>query len=182
MANKHAQLSVATNTQTLLWQTSSGFSPDPAISGQVFRAGRAGDPVPIVVVNHDATNAVFVGGSNVTTSTGAKLAAGGTLTYQVVGNDSLYAQSASAAVSVGVTVALRKDSCGFRVRVAEVRLLPPRQPIRSARRQRDPVDVDRFQDNLRAAVAVRPAVSDDQLHRLAGLAMDKLASARVLYP
>lgn len=109
MANDPAQITVLTAAK-LLWQTSTGVSPDPetTLAGnatqQIFRAGTVNDPVPIVVENTDATNAVYLGGSGVTTSTGLKLAAGASLTYNVVGNDSLYAISAGSvvvAVAVG---------------------------------------------------------------------------------
>jgi hypothetical protein len=108
MANKSAPITVTT-TAALLWQTSTGVSPDPLptaagnATAQIFRAGTFNDPVPIVIENTDATNAVYLGGSGVTTSTGIKLAAGASLTYNVIGNDSLYAISAgSVAVDVSV--------------------------------------------------------------------------------
>jgi hypothetical protein len=106
MANRAAQITVATTGQTLLWQTSTGVAPDTAINpaAQVFRAGNGVDSVPILIVNHDGTNAVFLGGSAVTIATGARLAAGGSLTFNVIGNDSLFAQASTAAVVVGVSV------------------------------------------------------------------------------
>lgn len=105
MANVSAQLTVTTAAE-LLWQTTTGVSPDPAVAvaSQIFPAGTPDDPRPILVENTDATNPVYIGGSAVTTSTGTKLAAGGSLTYNVIGNDSLYAISAGSvvvAVSVG---------------------------------------------------------------------------------
>lgn len=104
MANIAARVTVTT-TATLLWQTSTGVSPDTAIAtaSQVFPAGNPNDPVPILVANTDGSNAVYLGGSAVTTSTGVPLAAGASISYNVIGNDSLYAISAgSVAVAVGV--------------------------------------------------------------------------------
>lgn len=102
MATVSSQISVGTGTPTLLWQTSTGVSPDAAISGQVFRACTMNDPLPIVIENVGA-NAAFLGGSGVTTGTGLSLAAAASLTFNVVGNDSLYA-IAGTATTVSVLV------------------------------------------------------------------------------
>ncbi len=105
MASVSAVVGV-TSTATLLWQTTSGVSPDPVVNyaDQIFWAGTPTDPRPIVIENQDATNAVYLGGSGVTALTGTELAAGASLTYNVVGNDSLYAITASATVDVAVDV------------------------------------------------------------------------------
>jgi len=92
-------------TATLLWRTTSGVSPDPAVAfgSQIFPAGTQNDPRPILIENQGA-GAVYLGGSGVTDATGIELASGGSLTYNVIGNDSLYAVAAaseSVAVSVG---------------------------------------------------------------------------------
>ncbi len=99
MANLASQVTVAT-TAILLWETTSNQSPDPAPapSSQIFQCGTFNDPIPIVIENLDATNAVYLGGSAVTTTTGLTLPAGGSLTFNVVGNDSLYAISAGSVV------------------------------------------------------------------------------------
>jgi hypothetical protein len=104
MAQVTAHRSVTTATPVLLWQTSTGFSPDPAITGQVFRAMAASDPLPIIIENLDATNPVYLGGSGVTSSTGTELAAGGSITRNVIGNDSEYAIASGGTVSVSVQV------------------------------------------------------------------------------
>lgn len=103
MASIGTNQSVST-TPKLLWQTSTGVSPDAAISGQVYRAGAFDDPIPILIRNEDATNQVTLGGSAVVAGTGPSLRAGESLTFNVIGNDSLYARSASATVVVSVLV------------------------------------------------------------------------------
>ena len=103
MAQVTSQVSVLTTAPaTLLWQTSTGVAPDAAISGQVVRAGTFNDPVPIIIENLDATNAVYLGGSGVTSSIGTKLAAGGSITRNVIGNDSEYARASGGTVAVSV--------------------------------------------------------------------------------
>lgn len=110
MANIAVQLSVA-ETAVLLWQTTTGVSPDPLTTAegnekaQLYRAGTFNDPVPIVVANTDDTNPVWLGGSGVTSETGLPLPANESLAYNVVGSDSLYAisgQSGGVAVAVSV--------------------------------------------------------------------------------
>jgi hypothetical protein len=109
MATNSAQISVATGAASLLWQTSTGVSPDPlpASAGgtaQVFRAASFNDPLTITVINTDATNPIYIGGSGVTSGTGTRLAAGLSRTWQVVGNDSAYAISTGGTVVTGVSV------------------------------------------------------------------------------
>jgi|SRR5579872_842441 len=104
MAQVSAQLTVGTSTPVLLWQTSTGVSPDAAISGQVFRAGTFNDPVPIVIENTDATNPIFLGPVGVTSSTGFRVAAGLSITRNVMGNDSEYAISTGGNVATAVLV------------------------------------------------------------------------------
>ena len=101
MGQVSAQISVTTSA-TLLWQTSTGESPDTAISGQVFRAAAFPQSLPILVVNQ-GTGSIYVGGSAVTTSTGTLVVAGGSFTYNVTGNDSMYAVAGSTQ-TVGVCV------------------------------------------------------------------------------
>lgn len=100
-----AAVVTVTTTPALLWETTTGIAPDPAVAtgSQIFRAGTFNDPLPIVVENQGAS-AVYLGGSAVTTATGLELPSGDSLTYNVVGNDSVYAVSAGSiavAVSVG---------------------------------------------------------------------------------
>jgi hypothetical protein len=102
MAQVSSQISVLTSASSLLWQTSTGVSPDAAISGQVVRAGTFNDPVPIIIENLDATNPVYLGPTGVTSSTGTKLAAGGSITRNVIGNDSEYARATGGTVAVSV--------------------------------------------------------------------------------
>lgn len=108
MAQTPAQVSVTTGGAALLWQTSTGVSPDPETTKagnatpQIFRAGTVNDPVPILISNLDATNPVYLGGSGVTANTGAKLAAGASITRNVVGNDSEYAIATGGTVLVAV--------------------------------------------------------------------------------
>jgi hypothetical protein len=103
MASIGSVVSVTT-AATLLWQTSTGVAPDAAIGGQVYRAGQMNDPVPVLVRNEDTTNAVTLCGLAGVAGVGPSLRAGESLTFNPVGNDSLYAISASATVDVSVLV------------------------------------------------------------------------------
>ena len=104
MAHISAQVAVI-DTPTLLWQTTTGVPPDPAVDsdGQVFRAGTFNDPLPVVIQNPSEADSVWLGGSTVTAETGTELPFGASLSFNVVGNDSLYAVSAGSVV-VGVLV------------------------------------------------------------------------------
>lgn len=100
---------MGTGATALLWQTSTGVPPDPAtaLAGGttgVFRAGTFNDSLPIVIENLDAANAVYLGDSAVTSSTGTKLAAGASITRNPVGNDSEYAIAVGGTVNVSVEV------------------------------------------------------------------------------
>jgi hypothetical protein len=103
------QVSVGTGATSLLWQTTTGVSPDPipATAGGttgVFWAGTPVDPVPIIIENLDGANPIYLGPVGVTSSTGTKVAAGGSITRNVVGNDSEYAIATGGTVSVSVQV------------------------------------------------------------------------------
>jgi hypothetical protein len=104
MASASRVVSVGT-TATLLWQTTSGVSPDPAVSVStgIFWAGTPDDPRPILVRNTGAAT-VYLGGSAVATATGLELLTGESIPYNVVGNDSLYAVVASSTNNVTVEV------------------------------------------------------------------------------
>ena len=110
MAQADAPVSVGTGATSLLWQTSTGVSPDPKTTlagnatAQIYRAGTVNDPVPIIIENLDATNPVYLGSSTVSSTTGTKLIAGASITRNVVGNDSEYAISTGGTVSVSVEV------------------------------------------------------------------------------
>jgi hypothetical protein len=110
MAQASNQVSVGTSTPALLWQTSTGIAPDPettkqgSATAQIYMAGTVNDPVPIIIENLDASNPIYLGPSNVTSSTGTKVAAGGSITRNVVGNDSEYAISTGGTVAVAVEV------------------------------------------------------------------------------
>jgi hypothetical protein len=104
MAAVDAALSVTTGAPVLLWQTSTGVSPDAAIAGQVFRAGTFDSPIPILVRNEDATHNATLGGSAVTANSGPSLRAGESLTFNIVGNDSLYAIANTNTVTITVLV------------------------------------------------------------------------------
>jgi hypothetical protein len=97
MTVKSTQISVATTGQTEL------FGPSVTRFGQYF--GTVGDPVPVVFVNQDATNNVYLGGPDVTasgTDGGVLLAAGLSIGLSVVEGDIWYAVATGAAVIVGV--------------------------------------------------------------------------------
>jgi hypothetical protein len=111
MAQTVAQVAAPSSNQILLWQTSTGVAPDPLpanVSGgvtSVYRAGTSVDPVPIIIKNEDATNAVYLGGKGVTgASNGTTLPAGASITRNVVGNDSEYVAGGGNAVNVTVEV------------------------------------------------------------------------------
>jgi LysM repeat protein len=102
MATVGTNVSVTTSA-TLLWRTSTGVSPDVAISGQTVRASTMNDPVPIIIRNEDGTNACTLCGVAGVAGTGTTLKAGESLTFNVVGNDSMYAIVATTGVTVSVT-------------------------------------------------------------------------------
>lgn len=109
MPQKPRQVSVGTGATSLLWQTTTGVAPDPkpASAGGttgVFWAGTPDDPLPIVITNLDAVNPVYLGDAAVSSSTGSKLAAGASITRNVVGNDSEYAIATGGTVAVSVEV------------------------------------------------------------------------------
>ena len=110
MVQNANQVSVGTSTPVLLWQTSTGVSPDPVTSlqgnstQQIFMAGTVNDPVPIVMLNLDGSNPIFVGPYNVTSSSGVRIPAGGSFTRNPVGNDSEFAISTGGTVLVSVEV------------------------------------------------------------------------------
>jgi hypothetical protein len=102
MASASRVVSVGT-AATLLWQTTSGVSPDPAVSVStgIFWAGTPADPRPILVRN-TGSSTVYLGGPGVTTATGMELLTGESIPYNSVGNDSLYAVVASSTDNVTV--------------------------------------------------------------------------------
>jgi hypothetical protein len=114
MAQTTTTVAVGTVSPALLWQTSTGVSPDPKTTAagnataQIFRAGTFNDPVQVTIQNTDATNPVYLGGSTVAASgatLGEKLLAG--ITKQlpaVIGNDSMYAISTGGTVNVVVRI------------------------------------------------------------------------------
>lgn len=63
-------------------------------------AGKQG-PFAGTVVNHDATADMFVGDASVTTTTGAKVAAGGALDVILLEGDVLYGVVASGSLTAG---------------------------------------------------------------------------------
>jgi hypothetical protein len=110
MAQNAAQVQVTTTVPILLWQTTTAVSPDPITSAmgnstqQIFMAGTVNDPVPIVIMNNDSANPIYVGPFNVTSTSGVKIPAGGSITRNVVGNDSEFAISTGGTVNTLVEV------------------------------------------------------------------------------
>lgn len=119
MAQFVLQVTAPSSDQTLLWQTSTGvisqvgqgsgneIQEDPAVdpASGIFRAGTLNDPVPIIITNQDATNPVYLGGMDVTGPTnGTPLAAGESITRNVVGNDSEFVAGNGNSVEVSVQV------------------------------------------------------------------------------
>jgi hypothetical protein len=111
MAQVVAEVAAPSSGSILLWQTSTGVSPDPlpaAASGgttSVYQAGTFNDPVKIEIQNIDSTNPCYLGGSSVAgPSTGIALVAGAILERSVVGNDSEYVTGDGHTVDVIVKV------------------------------------------------------------------------------
>jgi hypothetical protein len=106
MAQISVQISANTSSPILLWATTTGVSPDHAVdsANQYFRACTVNDPLPIIIENLDGTNPIYLGGASVGSANGTKIAAGGSITRNVVGNDSEYAISTGGTVSVAVEV------------------------------------------------------------------------------
>ena len=105
MANLSVQLA-SNSTAALLFQTTTGVSPDHAVdpANQFFRAATVNDPIPILIENAGAST-VYLGGSTVTSSTGVPLTANNSVAYNVAGNDSLYGVCAANSTStVAITV------------------------------------------------------------------------------
>jgi hypothetical protein len=111
------EVSVSTSTVTLLFETSSGVSPDPETTQQgnstkqIFQSGTPNQPVMVQIQNLDATNPIYVGGPTVAASgatAGIKVLAGAVYPPNgpkpVVGNDSLYALATGGSVNVAVSV------------------------------------------------------------------------------
>jgi hypothetical protein len=97
MTVKSTQISVATTGQTEL------FGPSVTRFGDNF--GTVGDPAPVVLVNQDPTNPVYLGGPDVTssgTTGGVELAAGASVGLSIVEGDVWYGVATGAAVTVGV--------------------------------------------------------------------------------
>jgi hypothetical protein len=97
MVVKSTQISVATTGQTEL------FGPSVTRFSQNF--GTVGDPTPVVFVNQDPTNPVYLGGPDVTTSGtdgGVELAPGNSIGLSIVEGDVWYGVATGAAVIVGV--------------------------------------------------------------------------------
>ena len=88
MALNHRTVTANTTTATLLARVNSG-------SGKIN----------VTVGNNDASNAIYIGASNVTASgatQGLKLAAGANINLQVDGGDSIYVISASGTPSTTI--------------------------------------------------------------------------------
>lgn len=111
MAQKVNQVVAPAVAQILLWRTSTNVPPDPIPAAfpsgvtSVYMAGTENDPLPIIITNQDATNPCYLGGSGVTGPTnGTPLAAGASITRNVVGNDSEYVAGDGNAVDVSLEV------------------------------------------------------------------------------
>lgn len=110
MATRSYVVTVLPTAPTLLWQTSTGIYPDPPYSKRttpkatltkVWLSGTVNDPRPFVV---KAKGLVYLGGTTVSAATGLTLTTGQSLTFNVVGQTSLYALSAAGTVKVKITV------------------------------------------------------------------------------
>jgi hypothetical protein len=89
---QNPRIVTTSGTAALLWQTTTGVTPDVAVapSSGIYRAGTVNDPLPIVIANQDATNAVTLCGVGGAATVGTILIAGASITRNVVGNDSEY--------------------------------------------------------------------------------------------
>lgn len=91
MAYKPFTVAVTT-TSVLLWETSTGVSPDSAIapSSRIFQAHGPNDPLPMMMVIPSGGTLYLVGSAGVL-SGGIALPAGPvTIQLNIVGNDAMY--------------------------------------------------------------------------------------------
>ncbi len=94
----------------LLWETTSGVTPDPAVdvATGIFRAGTFTDPTPITVTNTSATHILWVSqgpsAASVSKTNGTPIYPKGSVTFNVVGNDQLWGVATTASCKVSVTV------------------------------------------------------------------------------
>ena len=98
MGFNSAQITVATTGYTPLIVQGSSTGEFINTSGNVT------DTLPVLIRNTDATNPIFIGGTNVTTSNGFSLQAGAAIPIACVGTDAtdLCAVASGAPVTVGV--------------------------------------------------------------------------------
>jgi hypothetical protein len=95
-------------TATLIFQVLDGNAYNALVSpaANIFKCGTNNDPLPILLI-FASTNTIYLGGSGVTSSsTGIGALATGitTLTYNAVGDDSLYGIVASSTQAVQLLV------------------------------------------------------------------------------
>lgn len=88
----NAQVVSVAATGTLIWQTSTGVSPDPAISPStgIHRAGTPTDPKPILVIIPSGTTFVIVPSSGAAIGSLQGIAGPVTIPFNVIGNSTLY--------------------------------------------------------------------------------------------
>lgn len=105
MAATPLLISLNSSTPTLLFQVVDGITyaglTSPAAN--VLKAGDVNAPLPLLLV-FPASPVIYLGGSTVTAVTGVAMPASFTFSYNVVGDDSLYAISASATPVVSILV------------------------------------------------------------------------------
>lgn len=104
MPYKSRNVAVGT-TGTLIWQTSTGVSPDTAVNpaNGIYTSHSPGDPLPILVNIPTGASFVIVDGSGTAIGSNAAIAGPVTIPFNVIGNDILYGAIAATG-TVTVTV------------------------------------------------------------------------------
>jgi hypothetical protein len=98
----YQQVTVSHTVVTPIFQTVETTASVNLASG-IYPAGNASAPRPIIIENLDTTNPVYIGtDSSVAANTGLTLAHGGTLTFNIIGNEILYGLAGTANVAVAV--------------------------------------------------------------------------------
>ena len=97
---------IATNASTATCLLVQGGTPQSPVTGEFYNiSGSAGDPLPVMIKNMDASITIYVGGANVTSSNGYPLLAGQSFPLSLVGAGDLpYAIAASATPKMAVIV------------------------------------------------------------------------------
>jgi hypothetical protein len=98
----YQQVTVSHTAATAIFQTVETTGSVNLANG-IYPAGNASAPRPIIIENLDAANPVYLGtDASVASNTGLTLVHGGTLTFNIIGNETLYGLAGTANVAVAV--------------------------------------------------------------------------------